>query len=110
MRLFWECATPISALSGRSTRRRWPPGDARPQLRMDGGDADQGRPAGLREREIPVRYRKRIGRSKISGTIRGVFGAGTKILSTIFLSAIDWHFRSKHQLKSKLRSEETIKR
>ena len=65
---------------------------------------------GLREREIPVRYRKRIGQSKISGTIRGVVGAGTKILATIFLSAIDWHLRNKRPLKSKLRSEEIIKR
>ena len=47
--------------------------------------------------EVPVDYRKRIGKSKVSGTIRGVFGAGYKILSTIFLSAIDWHLRgSKH--------------
>ncbi len=33
--------------------------------------------------EVPVSYRRRIGRSKISGTLRGVVGAGTKILSTI---------------------------
>ena len=50
---------------------------------------------GVRELEVPVSYRKRIGLSKISGTLRGVVGAGTKILATIFLSAIDWHFRSK---------------
>lgn len=37
----------------------------------------------LRILEVPVNYRKRIGRSKISGTIRGVFGAGTKIITTI---------------------------
>ncbi len=37
----------------------------------------------LRICEVPVAYRKRVGRSKISGTIRGVFGAGTKILGTI---------------------------
>lgn len=34
--------------------------------------------------EIPVRYRKRIGKSKISGTIKGTFLAGQKILWTIF--------------------------
>ncbi|NJN42752.1 MAG: glycosyltransferase family 2 protein [Flammeovirgaceae bacterium] len=34
--------------------------------------------------EIPVRYRKRIGKSKISGTISGTFKAGYKILYTIF--------------------------
>ena len=34
--------------------------------------------------EIPVKYRKRIGVSKVSGTIRGTFLAGHKILWTIF--------------------------
>lgn len=34
---------------------------------------------GLRYAEVPVRYRKRIGRSKISGTVRGALGAGLKI-------------------------------
>ena len=38
--------------------------------------------------EVPVRYRKRIGKSKVSGTVRGVIGAGVKILSTIFWAAI----------------------
>jgi glycosyltransferase involved in cell wall biosynthesis len=38
---------------------------------------------GLRVLEAPVRYRKRLGQSKISGTIRGIVGAGTKILATI---------------------------
>ncbi len=33
--------------------------------------------------EVPVSYRQRIGRSKISGTVRGVVGAGVKILTTI---------------------------
>ncbi len=37
--------------------------------------------------EVPVPYRKRIGHSKISGTIRGTFAAGTKILWVIFKSA-----------------------
>jgi glycosyltransferase involved in cell wall biosynthesis len=40
--------------------------------------------AGLRVKEIPVRYRKRIGRSKISGTLGGTLSAGAKILLTIF--------------------------
>ncbi len=39
---------------------------------------------GLRERELAVAYRRRIGKSKIAGTVRGVIGAGTKILSTVF--------------------------
>lgn len=34
--------------------------------------------------EIPVRYRKRIGISKVSGTIRGTVMAGFKILGWIF--------------------------
>ena len=39
--------------------------------------------AGLTVVEVPVRYRRRRGRSKISGTVRGVLGAGWKILFTI---------------------------
>ncbi len=39
---------------------------------------------GLRIVEIPMRYRVRIGRSKISGTLKGTILAGTKILYTIF--------------------------
>jgi len=38
---------------------------------------------GLVTVEVPVTYRRRIGRSKISGTVRGVVGAGTKILWTL---------------------------
>ena len=34
--------------------------------------------------EIPVRYRCRVGVSKVSGTIRGTILAGHKILWTIF--------------------------
>ena len=40
--------------------------------------------AGLRCIEVPVRYRNRIGTSKISGTVRGTILAGHKILWTIF--------------------------
>jgi len=43
---------------------------------------------GLRCVEVPVRYRKRIGTSKISGTLSGTLKAGTKILWTIFKYAI----------------------
>ena len=46
---------------------------------------------GLRAREVPVSYRSRIGKSKVSGTLRGVLGAGTKILYTIFAAA--WRSR-----------------
>lgn len=38
----------------------------------------------LRCTEVPVRYRVRIGKSKVSGTIRGAIMAGYKILWTIF--------------------------
>jgi glycosyltransferase involved in cell wall biosynthesis len=40
---------------------------------------------GMRVQEVPVSYhRRRAGKSKVSGTVRGVIGAGTKILWTIF--------------------------
>ena len=42
---------------------------------------------GLRCTEVPVHYRKRIGVSKISGTVRGVVLAGWYILGTIFWEA-----------------------
>lgn len=38
---------------------------------------------GLRVAEVPVKYRRRIGRSKISGTICGTIKAGYKIITTI---------------------------
>ncbi len=34
--------------------------------------------------EVPVSYRKRIGHSKISGTVKGTVLAGYKIITTIF--------------------------
>jgi glycosyltransferase involved in cell wall biosynthesis len=34
--------------------------------------------------EVPVTYRKRIGKSKVSGTVKGTIMAGYKILLTIF--------------------------
>lgn len=39
---------------------------------------------GLRVTEVPVSYRKRIGVSKITGTIKGTILAGYKILWTVF--------------------------
>ena len=38
----------------------------------------------LRSTEIPVTYRRRIGKSKISGTVKGTIMAGYKILWTLF--------------------------
>jgi len=39
---------------------------------------------GIRACEVPVSYRKRIGQSKITGTVKGTIKAGYKILMTIF--------------------------
>jgi len=39
---------------------------------------------GLRCREVSVRYRKRIGESKVTGTLGGTVKASVKILTTIF--------------------------
>jgi len=39
---------------------------------------------GLRIKEVPVDYRKRVGVSKISGTVSGTIKAGAKIIFTIF--------------------------
>jgi hypothetical protein len=39
--------------------------------------------AGLRVAEVPVAYRRRVGRSKISGTLSGTVRAGGKILWTV---------------------------
>lgn len=38
---------------------------------------------GVRVREVPVRYRARVGQSKISGTVRGTVGAGLGIVLMI---------------------------
>jgi len=43
---------------------------------------------GLACLEVPVRYRRRIGHSKISGTVSGTVRAGIKILSIIFIRAL----------------------
>jgi glycosyltransferase involved in cell wall biosynthesis len=44
---------------------------------------------GLRTDEVPVGYRRRIGRSKISGTLSGTVRAGAKILRVIGAEALD---------------------
>lgn len=43
---------------------------------------------GLKVTEVPVKYRKRIGKSKVSGTVKGTILAGYKILSWIFKYAM----------------------
>jgi len=49
----------------------------------------------LRFMEVPVSYRKRIGKSKVSGTVKGVLLAGSKILFTIFMLALNG-LKSRH--------------
>ena len=39
---------------------------------------------GVRYREVPVSYRRRVGTSKITGTLSGTVRAGWKILYTVF--------------------------
>jgi len=46
--------------------------------------------------EVPVDYRRRIGKSKISGTLKGTILAGEKILRTIFKYKFLNKRRSKH--------------
>ena len=50
--------------------------------------------AGMKTCEVPVRYRRRIGVSKVSGTVKGTILAGYKILTTIALYAL----RPRHQV------------
>ncbi len=44
---------------------------------------------GVRCREVPVSYRKRIGKSKVSGTFAGTLKASFVILKTILYEALD---------------------
>lgn len=48
---------------------------------------------GLACTEVPVGYRRRVGRSKITGTLRGTFLAGRKILGIILVRAVRRLFR-----------------
>lgn len=43
---------------------------------------------GLRVTEVPVSYRKRVGVSKITGTVKGTIRAGYKILRTVFYYSV----------------------
>ena len=55
--------------------------------------------AGLRTLEVPVRQRPRIGRSKISGTVRGTVRAGARMIATIWSL-----WRTRHPRKASFRS------
>jgi len=57
--------------------------------------------AKLRTLELPVRYRRRIGTSKISGTVRGTISAGTKIVYTIVKYGF-WQRRAQFQAREPL--------
>jgi len=46
--------------------------------------------AGLRVAEVPVRYRRRVGVSKISGTLAGTCKAGYRIITTILRYRRGW--------------------
>ena len=50
---------------------------------------------GLSTVEVPVHYRRRIGQSKISGTVRGVVAAAQDIIGTILKLAFSRNKRSK---------------
>jgi hypothetical protein len=57
--------------------------------------------AQLRVSEVPVRYRARIGRSKITGTIGGTLRAGAKILGWIFGYRLRTLFRRPYSVGGK---------
>lgn len=57
---------------------------------------------GLSVREVPVRYRARIGTSKISGTVKGTILAGSKILSTI--GQLAWETRGAYAVRGQVDS------
>jgi len=44
-------------------------------------------------KELPVKYRKRIGKSKVTGTLKGTVMASTIIISTIFKFALKLNIR-----------------
>lgn len=61
--------------------------------------------------EVPVSYRRRIGKSKVSGTVKGVIFAGTKILTLIFLSAfgLKWNRSESKSLKIESQINSNVK-
>jgi len=55
----------------------------------------------LRVKEVATDYRRRIGHSKISGTIIGTLKAGHAILGTIFRTAFRDYFRDRRSARSR---------
>lgn len=60
---------------------------------------------GLQCKEVPVTYRKRVGVSKVTGTLRGTLMAGYKIIWTIFKYAIQ---KPKAGTNAALRAKESL--
>ena len=60
--------------------------------------------AGLRYLEVPVSYRKRVGVSKITGTISGTLKASFKILWTIAYYAVATNSRSLAVMRKKVQA------
>lgn len=58
---------------------------------------------GLRCSEVSVNYKKRIGISKITGTVKGTFLAGYKILGTIGYLWLKSRFKSPHPFQRKIK-------
>jgi hypothetical protein len=48
--------------------------------------------SGVRSTEVPVSYHRRIGKSKITGTVKGTVLAGYKILTTILRLRVEGAF------------------
>jgi glycosyltransferase involved in cell wall biosynthesis len=61
----------------------------------------------MRAIEVPVSYRKRIGKSKVSGTLRGVILAGIKIITIIFASAVglEWNRSQEKSVKAETQTK-----
>ncbi len=60
--------------------------------------------AGIRYQEVPVSYRKRVGVSKITGTVSGTIKASFKILWTIAYYAIATNNRGALVMKQKIQA------
>ena len=64
--------------------------------------------AGLRIQEVPVSYRRRVGVSKITGTVRGTVRASTKILWTIGRMALTRHTRQNRLQRRRAQVRESV--
>jgi hypothetical protein len=63
---------------------------------------------GIRSTEVPVSYHRRVGKSKITGTVKGTVLAGWKIITTILrirLERAPSHDRIAHRENARLKEE-----